>query len=141
MLPIGLFLGRYAYRSIIAIPKALLAAAVAFLTIIGTYAVHNSLDDVMVMLTLGVIGWVLDRFGFSPSPIVLGLILGPIAEQGFVQAHLIGTAQGNVLGMLFGRPISLAIIAFALLTLLYPLWATWRERRQEATREEIRHAD
>ena len=44
----------------------------------------------------------------------------PSPSRGFVQAWLIGNAQGNVLGMFFGRPISLAIAALALLTLFYP---------------------
>ena len=73
------------------------------------------------MIVLGVIGWILNRFGYSPSPIVLGLILGRIAEQGFVQAWTIGSATGELGKMFFGRPISLMIIAFILLSLFYPL--------------------
>ena len=124
MLPIGLVVGRYAYKSIVAIPKAALVPTIAFLTVIGSFAIHNNLHDSAVMLGLGVIGWGLNRAGFAPSPIVLGLVLGQIAEQGFVQAYLIGNAQGNILGQFFGRPISLAIAAFALLTLFYPLIAS-----------------
>ena len=123
MLPIGLFVGRYAYRSIISIPKAALVPTIAFMTVIGSFAIHNNIHDVAVMLGLGAAGWLLNRAGFTPSPIVLGLVLGQIAEQGFVQSYLIGNAQGNVLGMFFGRPISLAIAAFAALTLFYPLVA------------------
>ncbi|WP_040489143.1 tripartite tricarboxylate transporter permease [Fulvimarina pelagi] len=123
MLPIGLVVGRYAYKSIISIPKAALVPTIAFLTVIGSFAIHNNLHDSAVMLGLGVIGWFLNRAGFTPSPIVLGLVLGQIAEQGFVQAYLIGNAQQNVLGQFFGRPISLAIAAFAILTLFYPLIA------------------
>jgi putative tricarboxylic transport membrane protein len=123
MLPAGLLLGRYAYQSIIATPKAILVPVIAFMTVVGSYTIHNNPADVPLMVILGIIGWVLNRFGFSPSPIVLGLVLGQIAEQGFVQAYLIGGAQGNILGMFFGRPISLAIAGFALLTLFYPLIA------------------
>ena len=123
MLPIGLVVGRYAYRSIIAIPKAALVPTIAFLTVVGSFAIHNNLHDVSTMLGLGAIGWVLNRAGFAPSPIVLGLVLGQIAEQGFVQSYLIGGATGNVMGMFFGRPISLAIIGLAALTLFYPLLA------------------
>src|SRR3546814_1149731 len=47
--------------------------------------------------------------------------LGAIAEQGFVQGWTIGAAVGDLPGMFFGRPISLAIIALTLLSLLYPL--------------------
>lgn len=122
MLPVGLIIGRYAYRSILTVPKALLVPTVAFMTIIGTYAIRNNVSDVLVMVVLGAGGWILGRFGFSVSPIVLGLILGPIAEQGFVQAWVIGAARDNLTAMFFGRPISLAIVAFTLLTLFYPFF-------------------
>ncbi len=137
MLPVGLLMGRYAYKFIISVPKAVLVPTIAFLCVIGSYAIHNNMDDVVIMLVLGVIGWILGRFGFTASPIVLGLILGPIAEQGFVQAYLIGEANGNVLGMFFGRPISLAIIAMAILSLFYPLLAQRMHIRRADTGREV----
>lgn len=130
MLPAGLMLGRYAYKSIITIPKAMLVPTIALMTVIGSYAINNNADDVIVMVAIGFVGWVLNRIGFAPSPIVLGIVLGQIAEQGFVQAYLIGNAQGGVLSMFFGRPISLGIVALALLTLFYPfIMSKWRARR------------
>ncbi len=121
MLPAGLLIGRYAYKSIASIPKTVLVPTIAFLTVVGSFAIHSNLHDVQMMLALGVIGWILNRCGFAPSPIVLGLVLGQIAEQGFVQSYLIGNATNNLGGMFFGRPISLAIVALAAFTLLYPL--------------------
>ncbi|PIE55800.1 MAG: C4-dicarboxylate ABC transporter permease [Desulfobulbus propionicus] len=121
MLPVGLVVGRYAYKTIIGVPKALLVPAIAFMTILGTYAIRNSISDIIIMILLGVIGWGLNLFGFSPSPIVLGLILGSIAEQGFVQAWTIGSATGSMAGMFLGRPISLMIIVFIILSLFYPI--------------------
>ncbi|MEX0694208.1 MAG: tripartite tricarboxylate transporter permease [Rhodospirillales bacterium] len=121
MLPTGLLIGRYAYRTIITLPKSLLVPTIAFMTIIGSYAISNNINDVLIMIVLGAGGWVLARFGFTPSPIVLGLILGPIAESGFVQAWTIGTATDDRMGMFFGRPISIAIILFTLFTLLSPI--------------------
>jgi putative tricarboxylic transport membrane protein len=130
MLPAGLLLGRYAYQSIIATPKSMLVPVVALMTVIGAFAIHNNSDDIVLMVVLGLLGWVLDRAGFSPSPIVLGLVLGQIAEQGFVQSYLIGNAQNNLVGMYFGRPISLAIAIFAVLTLFYPFVASrWRIKK------------
>lgn len=128
MLPVGLLIGRYAYRFIISVPKTALVPIIALMTVIGSYSIRNNISDVLIMLGLGVTGWVLGRFGFTASPIVLGLILGPIAEQGFVQGYLIGNATGNIWGMFFGRPISLAIIAMILLALCYPLLRRWFAR-------------
>src|SRR5690606_701231 len=136
MLPVGLLLGRYAYKSIVTLPKALLVPAVAFMTMIGTYAIRNSVSDVVIMIVLGAIGWVLGRFGFAAAPIVLGIILGPIAEQGFVQARTIGSAQGDLVGMFFGRPISIAIIAFTLFSLASPLLMRRYKVQQEAAHVE-----
>ena len=77
----------------------------------------------------GVFGWVVARFGFAASPIVLGLILGPIAEQGFVQGWTIGAATNNLFGMFFGRPISQGILAFTLITLILPFVLTRKKSK------------
>jgi putative tricarboxylic transport membrane protein len=131
MLPVGLVMGRYAYKSIVHIPKSLLVPTVAFLTILGSFAIHSNAHDTQMMVVLGIGAWILQRYGFAPSPIVLGLVLGQIAEQGFVQTYMIGSATGGVAAMFFGRPISMGIIAFSLLTLLYPLYVAMRARRQK----------
>ena len=135
MLPAGLLIGRYAYKSIVTIPKAVLVPTVGFMTIIGTYSIRNSISDVVLMIGLGIFGWVVARFGFKASPIVLGLILGPIAEQGFVQGWTIGSAINDLPGMFFGRPISQAILAFTLITLILPLFLE-RKRRKSALEAE-----
>ncbi len=137
MLPVGLLIGRYAYKSIVSIPKAVLVPTVAFMTIIGTFAIRNSVSDVAIMILLGVFGWVVGRFGFAASPIVLGLILGPIAEQGFVQAWIIGSAVGDLPGMFFGRPITQAIIAFTLLSVIYPIVLAHRRQRRDTNQEHL----
>ena len=134
MLPVGLFIGRYAYRSVVAIPKAMLAPTVALLTVIGAFAIHSNVQDAQLMVGIGIIAWVLSRYGFAPSPIVLGLVLGQIAEQGFVQTYLIGNASGRVVELFFFRPISIGIILAALATLLWPIYAERRASRRTAGR-------
>ncbi len=132
MLPTGLLIGRYAYSSILKVPKAVLAPTVALLTVIGAFAIHSNVEDAQMMVGLGLIAWVLARYGFAPSPIVLGLVLGQIAEQGFVQTWLIGNASGRIPEMFFGRPISIGIILAGLVTLAYPLLAERRAQRLAA---------
>lgn len=139
MLPAGLLIGRYAYKSIASIPKTLLVPTIAFLTVIGSFAIHSNLNDVTMMLALGIIGWLLNRCGFAPSPIVLGLVLGKIAEQGFVQSYLIGNATHNLAGMFFGRPISLGIVALSVFTIAYPLiFAKRKEKAQKRAKDAAR---
>ena len=132
MLPAGLLIGRYAYGSMVKIPKAVLAPTVALLTVIGSFAIHSNIDDAQMMVGLGLIAWVLARYGFAPSPIVLGLVLGQIAEQGFVQTYLIGNASDRLTEMFFGRPISIGIIIAAVVTLGYPILAERRAKRRVA---------
>ncbi len=129
MLPIGLLIGRYAFRMMASITKPVLVPSILLMTILGTYAIHSSYADVLIMLVLGLFGWLLGRAGFPPAPIVLGVVLGTIAEQGFVQSWLIGTASGNIWAVFFGRPISLGIIALIVMGLVWPLLLRRRQAR------------
>jgi putative tricarboxylic transport membrane protein len=133
MLPVGLLVGRYAYRFIVSTPKSLLVPLIAFMTVLGSFAVHNNPSDVMVMVGIGIFGWLLNRAGYGPSPIVLGLVLGQIAEQGFVRAWMIGGARGDFMGqLLFNRPISWAILALILITVSVPILRAALARRRAA---------
>ncbi|WP_455384656.1 tripartite tricarboxylate transporter permease [Acidihalobacter prosperus] len=140
MLPIGLLIGRYAFRSIVTFPKAVLVPIVAFMTIIGTYAIRNSVADVVIMIGLGILGWGLDRFGFKPSPIVLGLILGPIAEQGFVQGWMIGSATGSPVAAFFTGPLTIGIIVLTLFSLVYPLLIKRLRKTRKGTSDDGNNA-
>jgi putative tricarboxylic transport membrane protein len=131
MLPAGLLIGKYVYRFIVKVPKELLVPVIALLTVIGSFAIHSNPHDTVMMVVLGILAWLLEKRGFSASPIVLGLVLGQIAEQGFVQNYLIGSAQDAVAAQFFGRPISLAIVICIALTLLWPIYAHRRNRGNE----------
>ena len=128
MLPVGLLIGRRAYRFVAETPRVLLVPVIGFLTVIGSYSIRNSASDVVIMIALGVLGWLLTRFGFSVSPVVLGLILSGIAEQGFVQAWTIGSATDNLAGTFFGRPLSMVVIFFILCAFVAGLRARGRGR-------------
>ena len=122
-------------------PARYLAPGITVLTIVGAYAVRTSVVDVMIMLVLGVAGYFLSRAGISAAPIVLGLILGSIAETGLVQGLL--TSQGEAVPWLtfFTRPLSLVLIAMTLISLLWPVVRSWRQRRRSAGEEPQEPAD
>ena len=135
MLPVGLVVGRYAFRLIISTPKTALVPAIGLLTIIGAYAIESNAVHVLIMVLLGIVGWLIAKIGFEASPIVLGLILGPIAEAGFVQGYLIGRAQGSAVLYFFSNPISLGIIALVLVTLVWPPLSGWLAARRTKSAE------
>ena len=110
MLPIGLLIGRYIYMAVIKMPKSFLVPMVALMLIIGAFAIQNSYSDILIMFVLGIMAWTLGRFGFPAAPIVLGLLLGPIAEQGFAQSLMIGRAKDDIVGMFFGSGVSFFLI-------------------------------
>ncbi len=120
MLPIGLLIGRYIYLAVIKMPKSYLVPMVALMLIIGAFAIQNSYGDILIMFVLGILAWTLGRFGFPAAPIVLGLLLGPIAEQGFAQSLMIGRAKGDLVGMFFGSGVSLFLIACILAAVVLP---------------------
>lgn len=95
--------------------------------IVGTYTTTNSMYSVWVMLTAGVLGVVLKRSGFPPGPIVLGLLLGPLAESNLRRALVIGGPTE-----LLTRPISAVFLLLAALSLVAPLISKWRKSRNEA---------
>lgn len=80
------------------------------------------------MLASGIIGYILKELGFHPGPIVLGLILGPIVEKGFVQGYLMGQAAKNPLLIFFTRPLSVILIV---ITLISAIWPFIRGRKKE----------
>ena len=121
MLPVGLFVGRYIYKFINRIPKTALVPSIITLTLIGSYAIRNNMYDVYIMFFLGATGWLIARAGFMVSPIVLGLILGRIAEEGFVQGYVIGDATDNLFGEFFLRPIAMGLIILIVGVLTMPI--------------------
>ncbi|TJZ85537.1 tripartite tricarboxylate transporter permease [Paracoccus hibiscisoli] len=141
MLPVGLIIGRYAFRFITNVPKAMLVPLIAFMTVIGSFAIHANPHDVLVMVVLGLVGWAAGLAGFGASPIVLGLVLGQIAEQGFMRAWMIGGARGDFMGqLLLNRPISWAIVALIVLTMMLPLLRGRTARRlvaQDLARDRV----
>jgi putative tricarboxylic transport membrane protein len=71
------------------------------------------------MLFLGTTMFFLSKFGFTAAPVVLGIILGPIAETNFNQAKIIADTQNGIFDYLTAGPLNLTIIALCLISILY----------------------
>lgn len=94
-LGLGLFFAPY-FARISLIPAALLIPGVCVFSALGSYAMNNSIFDVYVMLLFAVVALLLEKGGFSLGALILGLILGPIAETGFAQGLIIGHGSYSV---------------------------------------------
>ena len=128
MLVLGFYGSRHVAR-VINLPVSMLAPIVVFLTVIGSYAIRNNMLDVEMMILFGLIGYVTKKTGFTPGPIVLGLILGPIAENGLVQSMLMGQASGSMFQVFFTRPISLVLIILCVISVVLPVISAIRSRK------------
>jgi putative tricarboxylic transport membrane protein len=112
------------------VPRAVMAAVVLALAVFGSYSVQLSMDDVFVMLILGAGMYFLERYGYSAAPLVLGLILGPIAEGNFVEGAMIAAAQNGVLPYFFTGTLNLVLIAIVLGSIVYSVWLELKNRNQ-----------
>lgn len=106
------------FSTLMRTPPAILAAFIIVLSVIGAYGVRNNIFDVYVCLAFGVLGWGMKRIGFPSAPLVLGVILGPLAERYFLTSLASSHQDWTVF---FTRPISGTILA---LSLIFVLWST-----------------
>jgi putative tricarboxylic transport membrane protein len=115
------------FGRVLKIPKAWLIPAVLMLSTIGTYALQNSVFDLWVMLTFGVVGYVMRRAGFPLAPIIIGMILGNVLENNFRRALLL-SHDGPMI--FIERPISAVIIAIDIALLVTIVVSTVRASRR-----------
>ncbi|WP_018231966.1 tripartite tricarboxylate transporter permease [Thioalkalivibrio thiocyanodenitrificans] len=121
-------------RYVIRIPKQYMAGAVAVLAIFGTFSVQHSYSDVLVMLVLGTGMYFAMRYGFGPGPVVLGIILGPIAEENLLQGLIIAPALDGPVPYFFTGTINIVLISLCLVSVGYSIYSELkiRSRRRAA---------
>lgn len=106
-------------------PEALVSAFVVLFCFVGAIASRNSLNDLWVMIAFGILGFLFEKYRFPIAPLVLGSILGPIAESNFMTTMI---SFQNDWTVFFTRPISGIILAASVVAVLYPSFSAWRRR-------------
>lgn len=107
------------------IPKAPLYAGILIFATVGVYGMRQSSFDLFLMFGLGMIGVAMRRFDFPTAPVIVGLILGPLAEAQFRNAMSIGEGSFAVF---FQRPMSAALLVIVLLVLVTPRLLAWHRK-------------
>ena len=103
---------------ILAIPKPWLYAGIMVFATIGTYGISQSVIDLALLYAVGIAGYFMRRFDFPTAPVIIGMILGPLAEQELRRALTI--SQGDMTVFLT-RPLSASLLALAAIALFGPL--------------------
>ena len=98
------------YVKILQMPEAIIAAMIIVFTVLGAYSLRSDMSDVWLMAGFGVLGYVMRRFDFPVAPLVLGVILGPIAERHFMTTMF---SYHNDWTIFLTRPISALFLALA----------------------------
>ena len=113
------------FAAILRIPFSIIAPVILVVCAIGAYTVHNSMFDVWMMLVFGVVGYVFNKLRYPLAPLVLAIVLGDKAEEGFRQA-LLGS-QGS-LGVFFSNWLVGSIMGLGIVLAFWPLLGGFWQR-------------
>ncbi|NKE56952.1 tripartite tricarboxylate transporter permease [Lentzea sp. PSKA42] len=112
---------------VLQIPRPYLYAGILLFAALGTYAVNFVVDDLIVLLVIGVVGFFMRRHGYPVAPLVVGLILGPMAEEQVRRTLQI--SEGS-LSALVTSPF--AAVAYSVLVVLLAVTVVLRLRRKKS---------
>ncbi|MEP0322252.1 tripartite tricarboxylate transporter permease, partial [Bauldia litoralis] len=122
MAVLGLLLTR-PLVAVLKIPKEYLTPVIFSLCLIGPYALSQRLFDVYVMMAFGILGFLMRMMRYPMAPLILGIILGGMIDQNLRRGLVLFERDPTAI---LGRPISLALIALCLLTILAAIPAARR---------------
>ena len=125
LLPAG-FLAVRASGHLVRVPRQTLLPIVVLFCVLGSYAIAGSYFDIAIMLVMGVLGFLLERWEVPVGPVVLGIILGGPLEERFIQAM---TVSGGSLTVFFSRPVAAVLGILALVVCLLPAIGALRSRK------------
>jgi putative tricarboxylic transport membrane protein len=124
LLVFGLF-GSKLWIKVTAIPKNILFPMIFAISVVGSFAVRYSFFDVISCFAFGVFGWILKRKNYPVAPIILGLVLGNIAETNFRRAVMMGGYD-----IFFTRPASLILLIIATVSFIIPFIRNKRDKQK-----------
>jgi TctA family transporter len=125
MLPLGWAAIKSA-KNILAVPRNVLLPLILLACIVGSFAITNSVNAVVIMLVGGVLGYLMEENGFPVAPVILGLVLGEMLEQNFMSSMI--RSDGSFLAF-FSRPIAATLGVLTLATWAFMLWRGLWPRR------------
>ncbi|MEC8482318.1 MAG: tripartite tricarboxylate transporter permease, partial [Pseudomonadota bacterium] len=116
------------FSKIVECPKGILIPLIFLLSVVGAYAINNSVIDIWWMLAFGVFGYFMRQYGFPVGPVILGVILSSLTDENWRRAIL--SERGSLTDLfsnLLSSPLS-TVLLFAIVFILVsqsPIWTRW----------------
>ncbi|MCG8508145.1 MAG: tripartite tricarboxylate transporter permease, partial [Rhodospirillales bacterium] len=120
------FVGIRLFVKVLAVPRSFLIPVILLFCVIGSYGVSGNLFDVYLLLIFGVLGYFLNKYGYGTAPVVLGMILGNVAESEFRKGMIMFEGDWTVF---FSRPISAGFLICAAVFTAIPVYRSWKGRK------------
>ncbi|HSF92129.1 MAG TPA: tripartite tricarboxylate transporter permease, partial [Paracoccaceae bacterium] len=123
MIAVGMFVAR-GFALLMRIPPVILFGFILVLCLVGAFSVRNNMADVYICIGFGILGYVLHKIKVPTAPLILGVILGPLAERYFLTSMI---SYNNDWTVFVTRPLSGSIM---LISFAFVVWSLWPYLKQ-----------
>ncbi len=114
------------WTKVLKVPYQFLFPLILLFCLIGVYSVNNSTFDIYLMILFGIIGYLIQKLGFEPAPLVMAYVLSPLLEKSFRQSL---SMSGGSFSVFFSRPISVVCLLLALGLLAIQILTNLRSKK------------
>ncbi len=107
------------FVKVVNVPKVILLPIIVVMAVIGTYSYNNSMNDVYIMLAAGIIGFFMAKTNVGVPGVIIGIILGSLAEQNFTGSLIMSDGSLRIFAT---SPICAVFLLLSIISLLSPLY-------------------
>jgi putative tricarboxylic transport membrane protein len=114
------------WPKVLDVPRSIMMPLVMIFCFLGAFTLNNDPSDAIIALVFGIVGYFMQKLSFPGAPMILGLILGPMAEQNLNRALIISSNNWTVF---FTRPISCAFIIITIASIMWSVYSNLKKRK------------
>ena len=126
LIPVG-YVAIKLSKQLLRVPNSVLMPLILIFTLVGAYAINNSMMGIMIALSAGILSFFMQENDFPVAPLILGMVIGALLEENFMQAMI---AQSGDLTAFFSRPIAATLGAITISLWVSPIIAFLARRRR-----------
>ncbi len=107
------------FVKVVNIPRVIMLPIIVSMALIGTYSYNNSMNDVLIMMAAGIIGYFMHKINMGVPGVIIGIILGSLAEQNFTGSLMMSDGS---FAIFMTNPISAIFLVLSIICLLSPIY-------------------